>query len=79
MTGLILLWLFDIFFVRYNSYYNLVILLLLVMSHVYLLLNLLLSFLIYIKECDKYYCFLLNFIYRMEHKGDKVSEVNQHS
>ena len=32
-----------------------------------------------LKQCDDFYCFMLNFRYRMAHGGDKVAEVNQHS
>ena len=32
-----------------------------------------------LKQCDECYCFMLNYTYRVVHRGDKVAEVNQHS
>ena len=29
-----------------------------------------------LKQCDKCYCFMLNFIHRAAHDGDKIAEVN---
>ena len=32
-----------------------------------------------LKQCDECYCFMLNFTNCVAHRGNKVSEVNQHS
>ena len=29
-----------------------------------------------LKQCDEFYCFMLNFTHRVAHGGDKVAEVN---